>query len=228
MLLSKQLTGVIGLFICITLLAGCSTPAAQAPTPDLNAVRTQAAQTVVANITHQAAQNPTSTPLAAQAATSIPVSATETLAPTPTEVPALPTMTVAVFSTATTIPSGSGTYHPVQTQPTGPDAAQLVSQKFLQSSVFSPGEDFDMVWTIKNVGSKHWNTEYYLQYESGTLFDKKDQRAFVTKDVNIGQTQDFLIDCIAPSIPGSYTTYWSLINDNGVAFYSVYLNIVVK
>jgi hypothetical protein len=97
-----------------------------------------------------------------------------------------------------------------------------------QSSVFSPGEDFDMVWTIKNVGTKKWNADYYLKYESGTLFDKKSTIAMVSRNVNIGETGDFLIDGIAPSTPGSYTTYWSLINDNGAAFYSVYLNIVVK
>jgi hypothetical protein len=61
MYLSKKITGVMSLFVCFALLAGCSTPAAQAPTPDLNPIRTQVAQTVVANITLQAAQNPTST-----------------------------------------------------------------------------------------------------------------------------------------------------------------------
>ena len=227
MFLSKQITGVISLVVCFTLLAGCNTPAAQAPTPDLNAVRTQAAQTVVANITLQAAQNPTSTPLATQAVTDTPAVPTDTVGPTPTMIPALPTMTVPVFVTATTAPSG-GTYNPVPTLPKGPDAAQVVSQKFTQSSVFSPGEDFDMSWTIKNVGTKRWNTDYYLKYVSGKQFDNKVTLVMASKNVNIGENIDYLIDCVAPSTPGSYTTYWSLVNDNGAAFYTVYLNIVVK
>jgi hypothetical protein len=228
MSLSKRITGIVSLFVCFALLAGCNTPTAQAPTPDLDAVRTQAAQTVVANITLQAFQNPSSTPTVALAATDTPVSATETqvLSDTPTLVPGLPTPTVPAFATATIVSSGS--FHPAPTLPLGPDAAQLVSQKFTQSSVFSPGEDFDMVWTIKNVGTKRWNTDYYIKYESGTLFDKKSTTAMASRAANIGETADFLIDCIAPSTPGSYTTYWSLINDNGAAFYSVYLNIVVK
>ena len=228
MFLSKRITGRISLLVCFALLAGCNTPTAQAPTPDLNAVRTQAAQTVVANITLQALQNPTSTPLAAQVATDTPVSPTETAAVTLTIVPALPTVTVPAFVTATSAPTGSTTYHPVPTQPKGPDVAQLVSQKFTQSSVFSPGEDFDMIWTVKNVGTKRWNIEYYWKYESGTQFDKKATLYMSPKSVNIGETLDLLIDCIAPSTPGSYNTYWSLINDNGAVFYSVYLNIVVK
>lgn len=229
MFLNKKITGVISLFVCFTVLAGCNTPAAQAPTPDLNAVRTEAAQTVIANITVQAAQNPTSTPLAAPAATTAPVSPTETLAPIPTAIPALPTMTVSVIVTATTVSSGSTTYYPAATKPTGPDVAQLVSQKYPQSSVFSPGEDFDMTFTFKNVGTKRWNKDYYLRYESGTQFDNKATLAMATdNDVNIGETETFLFDCLAPSTPGSYTTYWSLINDNGAAFYSVYFNIIVK
>ncbi len=227
MYLSKKITGVMSLFVCFALLAGCSTPAAQAPTPDLNPIRTQVAQTVVANITLQAAQNPTSTALATQAATEIPVSPTETLSFTPTMVAALPTMTVQVFTTATSVPSG-GTYHPAPTLPSGPDAAQLVSQKFTQSTRFAPGADFDMVWTVKNVGSKKWNTDYYWTFEGGTQFDKKVSHYMSPRIVDVGKTLDLLIDCVAPSTPGSYTTYWSLINDNGAAFYSVYLNIVVK
>jgi len=225
MSLSKHFMGGISLFVCFMLIAGCNTPAAQAPTPDLDAIRTQSAQTVVANLTVQAAQNPSSTPLPAAVATDTPLPPTETLAAT--EIPVLPTPTAPVFMTATKVPS-SGSYYPAPTKPTGPDAAQLVSQKFEQSSVFSPGEDFDMVWTIKNVGTKRWNLDYYLKYESGTQFDKKNTIAYPNHSANIGQTADFLIDCVAPTTPGSYTTYWSLINDNGAAFYSVYLNIVVK
>ncbi|HMD89835.1 MAG TPA: NBR1-Ig-like domain-containing protein [Anaerolineaceae bacterium] len=228
MFLSKRITGGFSLFVCFALLAGCNTPAAQAPTPDLDAVRTQAAQTVVANITLQAAQNPTSTPLAIPTATNLPASPTETLAPNPTAIPALPTMTPTVFATSTSTSSASNSYYPAPTKPTGPDAAQLVSQKFPQSSVFPPGYQFDMVWTIKNVGTKRWNTDYYMKYESGTQFDHKATLVMAPKNVNIGETEDFYIDCLAPSTPGSYTTYWSLINDNGAAFFSVYFNIIVK
>ena len=228
MFLAKKITGVISLFVSIALLAGCNTPAAQAPTPDLNAVRTQAAQTVVANFTLQALQNPTSTPLPTQTATNTPLQPTEAATGAATIAPALPTLTVPAIITATPVPVGSTTYYPAPTKPTGPDAAELVSQKYPQSSVFSPGDDFDMVWTFKNVGTKKWNTDYYLKYESGTKLDNKATIAMATKDVNIGQNEDFLIDVLAPSTPGSYTTYWSLINDNGAAFYSVYLNIVVK
>jgi hypothetical protein len=46
--------------------------------------------------------------------------------------------------------------------------------------------------------------------------------------VNTGDDVELVVDCIAPRQPGSYLMRWSLINDNGEAFYTLSVRIAVK
>ncbi|MEW5827354.1 MAG: NBR1-Ig-like domain-containing protein [Chloroflexota bacterium] len=183
------------------LLAGCA-PAAQ-PTTDPSQVRdmvsTSVAQTLAAGQTAQAAQA-SNTPL--------PTNTTEpTPTPLPTNTPAIPTLVVVPTATNTPfVPAGGG---PAPTP--SPYQCQWVKQKPADWTVFKPGVDFDMVWTVKNTGTKNWEpTDIDLMYLRGqkmqTFFDLIDLPALVKP----GQTIDLLVDMIAPKQPGHYSATWTL------------------
>ncbi len=221
-----------GVMLTIVLaLSACSTtpqpviPTA-APTQDLGVVRTQAAQTVVAQITADALANPSATP---------------TQAPTATETPAQPTETATVAATATAIatvtkaPSSSGgstgggssgISYPTATG-TYPNKALLVSQTPFDGTKMRPSQDFDADWTFKNIGTSSWNTHYYIKYMSGDLKPKKD---IYMLDVTVAKnaTHTFIADFVAPPYNGRYTSNWALYDDNGAIIYHMYVVIDVQ
>ncbi len=192
-------------FVLIALLvAGCA-PAAQ-PTTDPNQVRdivsTSVALTLAAEQTAQAAQA-SNTPL--------PTNTTEpTLTSLPTDTPVIPTLVVVPTATNTPfVPAGGGGGGPAPTP--SPYQCQWVKQKPADWTVFKPGVDFDMVWTVKNTGTKNWEpTDIDLMYLRGqkmqTFFDLTDLPALVKP----GQTIDLLVDMIAPKTPGNYSATWTL------------------
>ena len=216
----------MAIFILLALLAGCGAPAsAPAPTVDTQALRTEVAQTVIANPTIQTALNP-------------PAS-TSTTQPTDTQAPAAvqPTETTAP---ATAVPSftpaaATVTFTPVPTQgskvvlPTvpQPDQALLMYAKPAAYTHFQPGDSFDAVWTFKNVGMKTWTNEYFLTFDGGKDMPNKGGLAMVSGKVHPGSTTQLVIDMKAPSAPGTYTARFSFYNDNRFVFGTFYIIIIV-
>ncbi len=213
------------LLLVVLALAGCNAApqptvvlpptATLAPTTDLSVVRTQAAQTVVAQITADALANPTAEPTA--------VPATATAAPTATQAAtatAVPTLTPTRASGG----GGGGYVGPTATVYT--DRAQLTGQSIKDGASFPTGYDFDVTWTFKNIGFRDWNTEFYIKYLSGDLKPKQDIYMLpkaVKKNDSISMTADFL----APGTPGRYESNWALYNDDGTQIYHFYIVINV-
>jgi hypothetical protein len=194
------------LLLVVLVLTACA-PAAPQPTTDPNQVKdmvsTSVAQTLAAGQTAQAAQA-SNTPL--------PTNTTE---PTPTALPTNTSVvpTLIIIPTATNTPivpaGGGGGGGPAPTP--SPYQCQWVKQKPADWTVFKPGVDFDMIWTVKNTGTKNWEiTDVDLIYLRGqkmqTFFDVIDLPA----QVKPGQTIDLLIDMIAPKEPGHYSATWTL------------------
>lgn len=206
----------------VLLLAACSPAAPTAaplPTQDLNVVRTQSAQTVVAKITADAAANPTATPLPAATATPVP----------PTAAPVQPTATLAI-PTLTTAPTrvsggtGGGSYVP--TLPAGSDVGQVTSVS-PYNKVFKAGEDFDAKWTIKNIGNKDWDNTYYIKYISGADMSGT-KLVYLPGTVKVHESTSVVVDMNAPQSAGTYNSLWGLVNDNGTVFCYLYLTVVVQ
>ncbi len=207
----------------LLLLAACTAVPSQptsAPTPDLDAVRTEAAQTVVAKITFAAALNPTAT------STVVP---TNTILPTQTQpaVGGLLTSTVTATATRKVSSGGGGVVYPTITKTPYTDVAQLVSQNPADYTVFSPGQDFDARWTVQNVGQRSWDTQFYYTYMSGAE-PKSATFYYIPNSVAVGDTVELVVDMVAPSQPGTYTTNWRLINDDAVGILSFFLTFVVQ
>ncbi len=197
---------IFAIALVALLLAGCG-PAVAQPTTDPNQVRdiisTSVAQTLEAGQTAQAAQA-SNTPL--------PTNTTEPLIPTalPTHTPVIPTLVVVPTATNTPfVPAGGGGGGPAPTP--SPYQCQWVKQKPADWTVLKPGVDFDMVWTVKNTGTKNWEpTDIDLMYLRGqkmqAYFDLIDLPALVKP----GQTIDLIVDMFAPKTPGNYSATWTL------------------
>lgn len=223
---------VLVILALVFILAACSTPTPMAavPTQDLAPVRTEAAATVVAKITIQAALQPSATLEATlEPQEPIVVTATPEPATLTTEAPDEPEVTEPMATPTSAGPAQSGTSgnaaYPTRT-PAAPDNAAFIIQSPVDGTVFSPGEDFDATWTLMNTGTTTWTTNYSYRLSGGTDFAVNDYYG-LSEEVKPGERITLIADMEAPSQAGRYTSNWDLRNENGDVFFSFYMTIVV-
>ena len=209
--MNKKRTGLWLMLAAVMLLSSCNLAAAGEPTPDEEAIRTQAVQTAVAQMTVQAALNPTATEL-------------------PPTITPLPTATV-----GTAVPVG-GTSGTGSTGGTGsssgaayasPTPAQwkceIINQVPWDQALHTGWED-DVVYTIKNVGTKTWwgDVVYWKEREDCSYcnFISSPKQKFINANIAPGQTVDVRIDVEVPTQPylEGFRMEWLMINDNGDVF----------
>jgi hypothetical protein len=204
-------------------LGGCSpTSALQPPTPDqqvvestVQAIKTQAAETVIAELTLNA-------PLPTETLLPSPTPPPPTEEPSPP--PPLPTATSApvVFPTATFIPL------PTQTATPSALACAIVSQSPASGAVFKVREDFDLVVKVKNTGTKDWDkhvVDYF--YVSGTKLQSYVDIIDMPDSVVSGSEITLIIDMTAPDKEGTYTASWA-IGEGSTKYCTVNVSIKVN
>lgn len=79
-----------------------------------------------------------------------------------------------------------------------------------------PGQDFDKIWRLQNIGTCSWNSTYRIAFVQGDRMDGKDE--YVKGTVAPGQTYDMVIDQTAPNSPGTYQGVWEMRNGQNVPF----------
>ena len=80
---------------------------------------------------------------------------------------------------------------------------------------FDPGEHFQKVWRLQNVGTCEWSTgEYQLRFVSGNRMSGSDPLV-INFGVQPGAYANFGINFVAPTTPGDYRGYWILETTNG-------------
>ncbi|MEN4041030.1 MAG: NBR1-Ig-like domain-containing protein [Anaerolineaceae bacterium] len=121
-------------------------------------------------------------------------------------------------ATGFTLPTFTPTLTPTPTRTV--DKALWIKQSPVDGAILSPGQDFDMTWTIKNIGANSWTQKYSFAYARGANIHKQD-RMTLNRPVGVDETVDLVVDMVAPNEPGEYSTAWRLINDTGRAFYTV-------
>jgi hypothetical protein len=224
---------------------GPSAPVDAGPTVDPNLVFTSGAQTVVAQITLDAASRPVptaalpATPDAAAAPTLDPNAApasADTLPTFPslsntTPGAALPTAAplagAVVTQPAASLPTvaGAGSLPTVApaaaAAPAGtvvaaiPDKLQWVSNIPADKSKVPAGKGFKITWKIQNVGTTTWTNTYNFKFYAGTQLAKNGGYP-VSKDVKPNSSFDFTVDAVAPTTPGEYYSLWVLQRPDGV------------
>lgn len=204
-----KIKSTISILTAALILSACAPATPIVPTPDVLAVRTSAAYTVVAEFTLTAAAF-TPTPL--------PPTETPTIAP-PTETPA------PVYATdPTQIALGTPgelcdnfAFDPATVDVTIPDGTEM-----------TPGQDFVKTWKIKNTGICPWGDGYGLIY-AGYADKMSGEAVPLGALVQVGQEIDVSVNFKAPTKVGEYTSAWQMANPKGIPFgKAVFVKVIVK
>jgi hypothetical protein len=185
---TKHKYALLSLFVVLLLgLSSCNFPGLQA-TPDQFA--TAAAETVSAQLTQSAEDTPVVTE---DTATPEPPTATETVpseTPEPTASPTVACTDEAKFSKDVTVPDNTR---------------------------MDPGEEFEKIWRLENVGTCPWTENYSVVFDSGNIMDGPPSITLETT-VEPGGTIIISIPLTAPLTNGTHKGNWLLRNANGLLF----------
>ena len=203
----KLIISVMVIAFLVTACGGSNTPQVGEPTPDVAAVRTSAASTVVSQFT-----------LTAAAFTPTPSRPTETDAPS----------TPGATDTATTQPLGQVT-NALGTTVALCDSLTFVADVNVPDDTnMSPGQDFLKTWRVKNTGSCPWGEGYelvYAEYEN----EMSGQPQPLTEVVQPGQEVEITVQFTAPDQIGNYLSAWQMSNPAGVTFEDIiFVKIIVQ
>ena len=194
------------LFMLLVAACGSANTPEQEPTPDVAAIRTSAAGTVVSQFT-----------LTAAAFTVTPSQPIETSVPAATN----------------TVPA---TVPPVAqvTNALGTTVALCDSLSFVEDvnvpddTSMSPGQDFVKTWKVKNSGSCPWGAGYKLVY-AGYADDMSGQFQPLTGVVQPGQEVEVSVQFKAPDAADQYLSAWQMSNPSGVTFPEIiFVKIIVQ
>ena len=175
-------------------------PASQPPTSAPNALNVIIAQTAAAAATQTAKLfTPTFTPSVTPSPTLVPLD-TPTITPTflfilqsPTPIPQL------VMTAATQITPSAKDYD-----------CQITGQSPPNDWHIAAGQDFQVDWTVANVGRKSWDgTNVDFVYLGGARIYKA-KGADLPKTVAAGEIVSLKLTMTAPQGSGSYKTSWAL------------------
>ncbi len=212
MISKKRLLWVNALVIIPMLLTACG-PAATPPPPtvDVNALFTQAAVTMVAQLTANA---PTLTPTLAATDTPVP-----TMTPLGGVLPTLPPLATLPPLFTPTASTGVNTA----------DKAAFVTQSPADYETVTTGKVFNIIWRLRNVGTTTWNPNYvYRFYAAANKISTSANGYNLTANVPPNGEVDLKVTATAPGTPGTYDTQWVLTNPEGVNFalFTLTLNVV--
>ncbi len=194
--------------VITALLAACAPATPVEPTPDVNAIRTSAAYTVVAEIT-----------LTAAAFTATVLPPTETFTPEP--IPATET------SAFTTDPTQAALGTPAALCDDYAFDAITVDVTIPDGTPMTANQEFVKTWKIKNTGNCSWGDGYGLVYSYGERMSG--DPVTLSTVVQPGQEVEISVNFKAPSKIGEYTSAWQMANANGITFgKAVFVKIVVQ
>lgn len=202
-----KLTLVVMLVVLLVAACGTATTTSDEPTPDVAAIRTSAAGTVVAQFT-----------LTAAAFTPTPAQPTETAAPEVTG-----TVTATATNPFAQVTDASGTVVALC------DSLDFVADVNVPDDTnMAPGQDFLKTWRVKNTGSCPWGAGYELVY-AGYASEMSGQAQTLTQVVQPGQEVEVSVQFTAPDQIGEYLSAWQMANPRGVTFpEAVYVRIIVQ
>ena len=179
-------TNFIPAVLLIFTLSACNLPSNAPATDEPNAIFTQAALTVQAQLN----QAPTAAPFN-----------------TPTLPPPQPTNTAITLPTAAATSTFIASATPVCDQ-----ATYIKDVNYFDGTVVTPGETFKKTWRLKNTGTCTWSG-YILVFDSG---EGMSPVVDPIPTVAPGQEVDVSVTFTAPMEQKEYKSYWRLRNPSGV------------
>ena len=196
------------------LVSACGSQETPMPTPDIGAIQTAAAQTVIADILATQSAEAALTPLASPTAESTEPPVEET--PTATVTLTLgPLLTPGAVGTPLGL-CDDATYNPLTVDVTVADG-----------SVMTPGQEFLKTWKIKNSGACTWGAGYTVVFAYGEKMGGTP--ATISIPVTPNQEVEVSVQFKAPTKAGEYVSTWRMANASGSAFGQFfYVKIIVR
>lgn len=198
------------------ILTACNIGKAPEPTPDVNALYTQAAETLVAQFNEQQTQT------AGAATPTLQASPTPLASPSPFPTFALagstPFSTLGPGLTALPTTAAGG---PVSF-PVGCNDAKFISETIPDKTKIDAQKDFKKAWSMLNVGTCTWDEGYTFAFKSGERLSGNDIK--ITKEQDFtkpGESQAFVVAMKAPNKVGDFIGYWQMRDDAGTWFGSL-------
>ncbi len=120
----------------------------------------------------------------------------------------------------TKIARGGGTSIPIPPPSVCDKGAFVGDVTIPDGTVVAPGQAFTKTWRVRNIGSCTWTTSYALVFVMGNAFGAAPVINLppTVAPVAPGQTADFSINMVAPTVPGHYRSYWRFRNASGAQF----------
>jgi len=117
-----------------------------------------------------------------------------------------------------------------ETPPSTATQCQLLSQSPADGSEFTPDTSFNTTWTLKNISSEKWTTEYDVRYLGASVqpFHQGTDVYDFTSNVEPGWTYNVTIPMIAPSALGPYSEAWGIFSGGSVNVCTFWITINVK
>ena len=204
---------VIVLIIVFLITACGASPTASEPPPDVAAVRTSAAQTVVAQFTLTAA--------VFTATVRPPATETTDLEPTATATATQPVIAQVTNAEGTAIDLCDKYAWDMDT----------VDVNYPDNTMVAPGESFTKTWLIKNIGSCSWGEGYRMVFSYGERMSG--EAVPLEAVIAPGQEVEVSVTFTAPDLAGTYFSSWTMQNALGIPFLgndnkSLYVQIVVQ
>ena len=202
-------------------LSACNIGATPAPTVDVNAIYTSAAETALADLSQKLTQT-------AQAASPTPLPTNTSL---PTNTPFATLSLATPFGGGTPLAGITPLATPVGTL-SGPlcnDSAFIADVTIPDGTHMKPGQDFEKIWAIQNSGTCTWDEGYALVFASGDDLDGYTIEINKAADfVDPGETINFKMNLTASVTKREYTGCWKM-QDDGGHFFGTFLcvNIIV-
>lgn len=104
------------------------------------------------------------------------------------------------------------------TTPPCDQAAFVMDVTIPDGTQLNPGTEFIKTWRLRNAGSCTWTTDYTVVFDHGDQMGGPASQPLTDQPIIPGETVDISISLVAPSEPGTYQGYWSLMNDLGILF----------
>ncbi len=198
----KKVFQFAGLMLTLALFIGACLPATSAQQNTTQAQNTQSLQDAESQIGTAVAQTiEAQNQIGTFVALTTEAQATSTFTPTPFTIP---TLTPFVIPTSTTRPStGGGGGAPAKYD----YACDIINRRPYDNSEILHGQDFDIKWTIKNTGTKSWESGIDVKYFSGpqmtavTLIE-------IPVVMKPNDTYSIVLDATAPQETGFQVMTW--------------------
>ncbi|WKZ47651.1 MAG: NBR1-Ig-like domain-containing protein [Anaerolineales bacterium] len=190
--------------LSILFLVSACLPQPQA-TPNPVDIANQVATSVALTVSAAQAQTEAAQPVATN--TTLPTQ-TEAVPPSPTALIPSATPFVIVPPTATIVVSSGGGGG--GTAPKPALDCTPINNKPRDLTVFKKGNEFDIVWTIVNTGTKTIPANLDIKYISGTKLMKNPTDTFREFGVDLkpGESVKIIIDAVAPAEKGKHVMEW--------------------